>query len=230
MLETEEEIVYVLEEIDNTFSSINRTLRSIKGCIEKLWEGNQSIIEDLNPWVKFFEAETDFTEIDTSVCGATSSKSAEDFAVQDVSRMQESPLIMRFSSPKNPFVDNTSSEILNRTFLGELDRRFEHNEAVDSVSSSCTPVIQKNGLESCEGSDSSDIVPFDANMVPAAFQKEQYLFPVYKFISQNSSVTIEEVYREFHILPKEKLNIFIDLLLRKRFVTKKKERLMIISI
>lgn len=212
MIEEEEEIICVLEEIDNTFSSINRRLREVRGAVERMGEQSVQIAHDLDPWIRFFEADWK-CEADASVCEEVCKENP-----QNMSEIHESPLVMKFSSPRNPFVDATSSEILNRTFLGDLDRRFQSGMH-DSMSSGLVSLPMQE-FELCE-SDSSEMHSFDADAIPAAFRSEKELFLIYEFISKSRGAGIEQIGRAFPSLSRGKIDVFVDLLLRKRFVCRR---------
>lgn len=213
MAEVEEETICILEEIDNTFSSINRTLRDIRGFVERIGGKNKKMVQDLSPWIRFFDA----GEPDRTNTGQKYHE-VERVTFQEI-ETHETPVTMRFSSPKNPFVDNTSSEILNRTLLGDLDKRF-HN-IVPSVASSGDLSVQNGEIESYNESDSSALIPFDLDIIPPVFRNEKDLFVIYEFISNGSGVDVKDVYDKFSVLPREKVSVFVDLLLRKKFISMK---------
>ena len=148
-------------------------------------------------WIRFFDAAGELVEMNASI--------HKEYH-QEI-EIHETPVTMRFSSPKNPFIDNTSSEILNRTFLGDLDQRFESNHLLSVTSSNVTPIRSKE-IGSHIESDSSGIFPFDPDTIPSAFKNENDLFLIYEFICNA-------------MLSQDKMDIFIDLLLRKKFISKK---------
>ncbi|KAG5858660.1 hypothetical protein KMI_12g18230 [Encephalitozoon hellem] len=220
MIEIEEEIIHTIEEIDTTFSSINRTLKNIREFVERIGRDRRKIGKDLEPWMKFFSVESEDSiesEVPYSEAGQ---EIGEDPSFQNICVTEGSPESMKFSSPRNPFVDSTSSEMLNKTFLGDLSARF-HTSNVENESSSFVRIAEERAFRSYEESESSeDILPFNPDMLPPLFRNEKGLFLVYEAISRGSNVTIEEIYKEVSGVSREKISIFVDLLLRKRFIAK----------
>lgn len=220
MIEVEEEIISTIEEIDNTFSSINRALRSIRESVERIGKDNRKIAKDLGPWMRFFSEEHRGDLEDNAPCRGSSQRAPEDHGLQDIYVTGESPVSMKFSSPGNPFVD-TSSEMVNRTFLGDLSARF-HASHGGSMSSSSVPMVEERAFAAYgEDESSDDILPFNPSVLPPVFQGEEGLFATYKLISQGTGVRLEEICRRLPMVPREKISIFIDLLLRKRFIGKR---------
>lgn len=225
MIETEEEIICVLEEIDSRFSSINRTLRGIRACVERMGEDSQNIARDVEPWIRFFSTSTASRDVDVceqlEICSGVDGKESGHVG----SETHMSPETMRFSSPRNPFVDNTSSEIVNRTFLGDLGKRFETGRMESS--SSILMVVESGGVEEKnEDQESSDgVVLFDMEKIPPAFRNEKELVQIYDFVCRNPGVHVEDVYRELQTQSRDKTDIFIGLLVRKRFVGRRGGRL-----
>ncbi|KMV64998.1 hypothetical protein M970_110390 [Encephalitozoon cuniculi EcunIII-L] len=218
MIEVEEEIIRTIEEIDSTFSSINRTLRSIRGSVEKMDRSNQKMIRDLVPWTRFFSAELEDSTENEPLHSEGSQSIEEEPNFQNICVAGESPESMKFSSPGNPFIDSTSSEVLNKTFLGNLSARF-HTSNAESASSSLVPMAEEKAFGPYEESESSDgILPFNPSMLPPVFRNEESLFLVYDLISRGLGITMEEIYKEIPGVPREKINIFVDLLTRKKFV------------
>lgn len=224
MIEIEEEMIHTIEEIDTTFSSINRTLRSIREFIERIGRDRCKMDRDLGPWIRFFSAESEDSIGNEVSHSGTEQRLEEEPSFQNIYVTEGSPESMKFSSPRNPFVDSTSSEMLNKTFLEDLSARL-HTSNVENESSSFFRVSEERAFRSYEESESSeDILPFNPSMLPPLFQNEKSLFLVYEVISKSSSITIEEIYREISTVPREKINIFVDLLLRKRFIGKEGDK------
>jgi hypothetical protein len=215
MLGIEEEIINSIEEIDNTFSSINRTLREILAIVDDIGEKDEEIVENCAPWLRLFEVDSGTAE------GRDIGSYTEGSAEARHSEYVESSLMMKFSSPRNPFIDNTSSEIINKTLLGDLDRKFNSNLGCSSTSSNI-PILRPE-LETFE-SDSSVLLPFNIEDIPPSFRNEKELFMLYEFIAAGDGVSHEEISGRLPELPPEKLSIFIELLLRKRYIGKKKNR------
>ncbi|ADM12527.1 uncharacterized protein Eint_110270 [Encephalitozoon intestinalis ATCC 50506] len=217
MIEIEEEIIRTIEEIDNTFSSINRTLRNIRGSIESIGKNNRKISEGLSPWIRFFSVESSESEESELLTTENEPRLVEEPSFQNICVTEGSPISMKLSSPRNPFVDSTSSEMLNKTFLGDLSARF-HTSNAENESSSFVKIVEEKAFESYEETESSDnIFPFNPGMLPPLFRNEEGLFLVYEIISR-APITLEEIYNEISTIPREKINIFVDLLLRKRFI------------
>jgi hypothetical protein len=215
MIGMEEEVISSIEEIDNSFSSINRTLKEILGTIDGMAKKNKQVTENCAPWLRFFGASTDIAEAKSMGLPVDSGLDAE------VPECVESPLMMRFSSPKNPFIDSTSSEIMNKTLLGDLGRRLSSNPGCPSTSSSIP--LPRPELESSE-SDSSVLLPFNAEDIPSSFRSEKELFTLYELIAAGNGVSHEDISRCLPGLPPEKLSIFIELLLRKRYIGRRKNK------
>ncbi|KAH9410564.1 hypothetical protein HK407_12g16950 [Ordospora pajunii] len=217
----EEEIIHIMEEIDCTFSSINRTLRKMKEILERVEKENKQIVSNLGPWQRFFcigSTEEIITEYPRNV---TTQNDIDESCADDTCIQDESSMSMKLSSPRNPFVDNGSSETLNRTFLGDLEARFNWSNA-ENTSSSIVPVIEERGFEFQEESESSDaILPFNPSMLPPAFQTDEGIFIVYRYIAGCSGATIEDICRGAPMLGRKRIQIFVDMLLRKKFIGKR---------
>ncbi|EOB14613.1 hypothetical protein NBO_20g0001, partial [Nosema bombycis CQ1] len=102
MIEEDDQIVNYIEDIDATFSSINRRLKEILMKVYDIKKVNTKVIQDFEPLMKMFNI-----------------NKTENIFVEDLNfpQIENSSLILKTSSPKNPFVDGTSSELINKTML-----------------------------------------------------------------------------------------------------------------
>ncbi|KAM0671703.1 hypothetical protein CWI42_120260 [Ordospora colligata] len=220
MIEEEEEIIHIMEEIDCTFSSINRTLRKMKEVVERIEKENKLIINNLSPWQRFFCIEST-EDVINEYADLPTHKDISESCADNTYVLDESSMSMKFSSPRNPFVDSASSETLNRTFLGNLEARFNWSNA-ENTSSSIVPVVEEREFEFQDESESSDaILPFNPSMLPPAFRTDEGIFMVYRYIAGCSGATIEDICRGVPMLGRERIQIFVDMLLRKRFIGKR---------
>lgn len=233
MVEEEEEIIRNLEEIDSNFSSINRTLKDIRNILDKVTERNKSISKDLKPWQNFFDIPAQLKHL------GHNAENIEHHYNKDLKRKEiynthinemNSPIVMKFSSPGNPFLDNsprpcqhdqTSSEIVNRTLLKALDQRFQPFNPNDTTSSTPNVVVKHPSLaEEDEETDSSDIISFRVEALPPIFKDEKFIGDVYSYIADRSSVAVEELYQAFPSLPREKIDIFLDFFGKRHYIKK----------
>ena len=74
-----------------------------------------------------------------------------------------------------------------------------------------------------------ELRPFDIMEIPTAFREERDLFDLYRFISENKTVTFEDVHCQFEDVSNEKLELFIGLLCRKNFVGLKNGKLTVVK-
>lgn len=212
-IEEDEQTIKLLEEIDENFSILKSTLKELRMKIGKMAEKNKSIVEDCKPWIKFFEIQTkeDFSPF--SDLHLNSLKYNE---------IYKSPENLNNTVPKNPFVEQESSELLNRSILKNLK--------INTGSFSSTPIIHSiSGVEAqnntvCNDSEDidSEIRPFEKELLPEIFQNEADLIKLYEFIQLKRTVTIENICNQFKDIPVEKIEILVSVLLRKQFVRQKK--------
>jgi hypothetical protein len=215
-IEEDELIIQNLEELDCNFSSIKMTLREIKMKIEKISISSKNLLKDSEAWINFFEIE----------------KKAEISPLSELHmnslRYQgcaDSPNIMNIQSPKNPFIETNSSELLNRSILKDLKIGSESNNEI---------VLNRSRFENYEShpiAESEDfegeLKEFKVEQLPEIFQGEKDLLDLYYFVKNKGTVSIEEIVARFIETPAEKLEIFINLLCRKNFIKQRENSLTI---
>ncbi|KAM0681715.1 hypothetical protein GINT2_000229 [Glugoides intestinalis] len=208
----DEQIIELLEEIDENFSAIKTTLRDLKIKFGNVAGKNREIVDDCKPWINFFEVQTK---------SAFSPLSDLQLNSLGYTQLAQSPDNLKYSSPKNPFVEMESSELLNKCIFKDIK--------TDSPSfSSTTLCIDKENSENpkakeqCDSEDTEyDIKPFERELIPEIFQEEHDLIDLYNFILSRGSVSVENILEKFSEVQPEKLEILISFLCRKRFVKQK---------
>lgn len=212
ILEEDEQIIQLLEEIDSNYSSIRVLLRDMRVKIGRLSVQNKQVISDCEPWIKFFESGFRNEHSPISELQFSSSKFKE---------LENSPNLLNYSAPKNPFVEIETSELFNKSLLKSLKSSVT-NES--SLAHEATP--SKVNVTVCDSEENDlQIRNFDIKEIPSIFQNEKDLFDLFKFIQSNRSVALEIVSKSFDFLPPEKLDIFISLLCRKQFIKQKNGKL-----
>ncbi|KAL0265589.1 UNVERIFIED_CONTAM: hypothetical protein PYX00_011302 [Menopon gallinae] len=95
MIKKDEEIISALEQLDSTFSQINRVLKQIKRKVDVVEESNRALIKDCDPWCRFFGLEKPETAdtLETPLQLATDTQS-----------------FLKHSSPVNPFCRERSGQ------------------------------------------------------------------------------------------------------------------------
>lgn len=214
----DEEIIQVLEEIDENFSAVKSTLRELRLKIGKMAERSREIAEDCKPWAKFFEVRPKQEFSPFSDLHLNSLRYKE---------VVQSPDNLNYSSPKNPFVEVESSELLNKS----LSKDLKLNLAASS-SGSCIGVGSNvENPKNTQSNDSEDtdygLRPFEKALLPEIFQNEPSLAELYGFIEKHRSVSLEHIVSSFGDIPPEKLEILISVLCRKRFVRHKNSKITI---
>lgn len=139
-LEEDEEIIDNLEEIDQTFSSINRVLKEINGKILQIKECSGKLVAHSRPWLSFFGID-----------------------------------------------------------------RHRQQKCVD-VS------LQRN-----EASPNATLHSFDVQELPEAFANEQ-IASIYRYVESCGEVRLADVYEMFREVGVEKMDIFVEMMIRKRFL------------
>lgn len=210
----DEEIIKELEDIDENFSAIKSTLRELRLKIAMVAEKNREIVEDSRPWIKFFEVQSPQNFSPFSELHLNSLK---------LNDHTHSPNNLNLSTPRNPFVEAESSELLNRSLCKALKMAL-------TPSSSCVVSDQNNdNLRTVPQIDSEDtnhdIVPFEKSLLPEIFQNEEDLAGLYNFIKKHRSVSLEHIVEHFKEISPEKLEILVSLLCRKRFVKQKDSKI-----
>lgn len=144
----DETIISLLEEIDSTFSKINRVTREIKTKVEAVQQNNLETVENVRPWLNFF--------------GIT---------------------------------ETTSKELV------EDHTKWETSDNIAPADS-----------------DDTGIFEFDIALLPPVFQKEEEVVQIYEFIKQNKCVDLSAVLEALGSENRSRAVVFVDLLVKKRFV------------
>lgn len=221
-IERDEEVIQILEELDSNFSAIKNTLRDIKMKVGKFSQSNRRLLSDMRPWIKFFEMEQQHPP-------EVSPLSDLHIANIKFRELGGSPDVMVAAVPRNPFIEQDSSDLLNKSIL----RDFKSSTVLDSSSVAVLPHGAQHAgdaehehavdSEDCDG----EVVPFSLSKIPEIFHREESLKELYDFIAENGRVSIEEICKRFEELQPEKLEIFVSLLCRKKFIRQKSNYLTI---
>jgi len=215
ILEEDEQIIQLLEEIDSNYSSVRVLLRDMRVKIGRLSVQNKQVINDCEPWIKFFESGFRNGHSPISELHFSSSKFKE---------LENSPNLLNYSAPKNPFVEIETSELFNKSLLKSFKSSVTSESSISSLVHEATP--SKANVTVCDSEENDlQIRNFDIKEIPSIFQNEKGLFDLFKFIQSNRSVALEIVSKSFDFLPPEKLDIFISLLCRKQFIKQKNGKL-----
>lgn len=214
-IEEEEQIIQNLEELDSTLSLIKANLRKLKKKIDRIAQNNTKLSENLKPWINLFEIEKK-VQISPNL--------DSEFKRVIYSNTIETPDIMGIKTMQNPFIDQNSSDLLNKS----LAKNYGFTE------SSSMMMLSKSKLEGCEtinNLDSEDnnstLSVFTYTVLPDIFKQEYDLKKLYDFIAKRGTVSIDDVCKNFNDLQPEKLEIFINVLCRKNFIKQKKSFLTI---
>jgi len=208
----DEEIIKELEDMDENFSAIKSTLRELRLKMSMVAEKNREIVEDCRPWIKFFEVKSQefspFSELQLNT--------------PKFNDKAHSPSNLNLSSPRNPFVEAESSELLNKSLCKALKMTMGSSSSyvnVDqNISNQETPQIDSEDTN-------HDIIPFEKALLPEIFQNEEDLAEIYSFVEKHRSVSLEHIVEHFKDISPEKLEILISLLCRKRFVKQKNSKI-----
>lgn len=95
MIKKDEEIISALEQLDSTYSQINRVLKQIKRKVDEMEESNRALIGDCHPWCRFFGLE-----------GAEAAETAE----TQEQLATDTQSFLKHSSPVNPFCRGRGSK------------------------------------------------------------------------------------------------------------------------
>lgn len=204
MIEEEEKIIFYLEELDNNFSKINRTLKEIENKIESIFKKNQKMVDDYKPFSKFFSN-------NKKICSSITETTQE---LENLKVELNSSVIMNSSSPKDPFT-NTSSDIINKNILNKFkdETKCESSSTIEELKiySDCY-----NDEDS-----SSDLIEFDINRIPAIFKSEEDFFKVYNYIVESKKIRFDEIIDHFSDVDYDKICVYLEVLRNKKFVKKK---------
>ncbi|ELA42879.1 uncharacterized protein VICG_00194 [Vittaforma corneae ATCC 50505] len=217
-IKEDEEIIQVLEEIDENFSAVKNTLRELRLKIGRVGERSREVVEDCQPWVRFFEVQTKQEFSPFSDLHLNSLKYKE---------VVQSPDNLSYSSPKNPFVEIESSELLNKSLFKELKLNLATSSSVSCINAGSNIENPKNMQNNDSEDTDYDIRPFEKSLLPEIFQDESDLIELYDFIKKHRSVSLEHIVDNFRSIPPEKLEILISVLCRKRFVKHKNSKISI---
>lgn len=208
-IEKEEQIIQNLEELDSTFSSIKSNLREMKMKIGRFAQTNKKLSADLEPWVTFFETEK------KEEISPLSEMQLNSFKFCNVTG---SPDVMSNTAPRNPFIEQNSSDLLNRSIFKD----FKSSGIIDSSSMMILNKSKLNNYDAEPVIDSDEnhhnLSPFTYSKVPDIFHQEHELKQLYDFVAKNRTVSIEDICKNFDDLQPGKLEIFINLLCRKNFI------------
>ncbi|WUR02304.1 uncharacterized protein VNE69_01242 [Vairimorpha necatrix] len=185
MIEEEEKIVFYLEELDNNFSKINRTLKEIEDKISKIYKINTKVVSDYQPLMTMFENKS-----------------------YDQEENQNTTIIMKSNSPKNPFT-NDKSEIFDKSQVSEKD----------SSSTIEDPKIYSDSY--VDESSNEEINEFDIEKIPDIFKDEEDFFELYNFILRSQRTKFEEIIDAFCNVDYDKICVYLDVLRNKKFIKKK---------
>lgn len=204
MIEEEEKMIFYLEEIDNNFSKINRTLKEIEDKIENIYKKNLKLVDNYKPFIRLF---SNNKKIQTPRMETT--QELENLRVE-----LNSSVIMKSSSPKDPFT-NTSSDLMNKNILNKF------NDETKCESSSTVEELKIYSDCYNDEDSSSDLIEFDINRIPEIFKSEEDFFKVYNFIVESRKIRFDEIIDHFSNVDYDKICVYLDVLRNKKFVKKK---------
>lgn len=208
-IKEDEEMIQLLEEIDENFSGIKSALRELRIKMGRVHEKSKEISDDCKPWIVFFEMQQkqEFSPL--------SDLHLNSLNYRDTT---QSPDNLNLSSPKNPFVEAASSDLLNKSLSKDLRLNLTALSSTSYVNT-CMGLGNQTKARLDESEDTDyEIVPFDKLSLPDLFQNEDDLINLYEFIRENQIVSLERIANHFKNVASEKLEIFISFLCRKRFV------------
>jgi hypothetical protein len=209
MIEKYEEIISKLEGIDETFSEINRVLKEIQSKINNVALGNKKVVLDFRPWMEFFSVDKSIRAEGISELGMGGRLPIEDFHNDSI--VQASPgtsSVLKVSSPNNPFVE-TSESFGNSLWTNRISEKY--NLLCDEGEAK---------KHECNMSDSlsESLIAFNERLLPEIFVKEKDIKVIYSYVSTNGGVTTKTLHKELAHIGKERLDLFVELLVRKRFL------------
>ena len=158
-----EETIQVLEEIDENFSAIKTTLRELRLKIGKMAEKNKEIVEDCRPWIKFFDVQTKQEFSPFSDLHLASLKYKE---------ISQSPNHLGLNSPKNPFVEVESSELLNRSIFKDFKASSTDNSSVSYINIVSNGDEKENAMHNDSDETDNCLRAFDRSLLPEIFREE----------------------------------------------------------
>ncbi|KAF7683690.1 hypothetical protein TCON_1107 [Astathelohania contejeani] len=235
MIETDEKIIDCLEEIDMTFFLINRTLREIKTKVEDISKVNNKIVSDCKPWLDLFGIGE---KMEVNDIEAISRNTEPSIVIE--SNIDAASL--KCSSPSNPFLDDSfvSNEWLNKmenkynkvsdsSIIGEVSilnksynninnvSDFTNDESINIEQSIKNKhLIEESIFESSEGE--IETIPFNINDLPSIFVDDPLLKHIYDIINESGTISMDKIYSSNPGITSEKINLFVELLIRKRFI------------
>lgn len=189
MIEKDEEIIKSLEELDSTFSQINRVLKHLREKVEAVEERNRVLIQDCAPLRGFFGL------------GATRSLGlGEGLPVSEAPNTVDTQSFLRPSSPVNPFYKRGAvpSE-------GERTHPTDVSSVAEETAKASDSIV-------------SELLDFDQELLPEGFKDIEEVRMIYYFVERRRSVSLDEVYERFGNVSRELMDIFLDVLIRKNFV------------
>lgn len=211
-LQEDEEIIQLLEEIDSNFSEIRLHARELKMKIAVFAGKTKQIAENCNGWMRFFETEKNIDFSPFSDLHLSSLKTKE---------LENSPNNLNYTAPKNPFLELETSELLNRSVIKHLKENVSSEILIPDEQEKLNDIKDETFFESDEKE--NIFKPFNLKDFPAIFQKEQDLTELYKFIELKKCVTFDQIASHFKDISTEKLQIFITLLTRKKYIKSKNQ-------
>ncbi len=214
-IEEEEQIIQNLEELDSTFSLIKGNLRRLKKKIDNISEVNKRLTNDLKPWINFFESKKNIEASQLSETQLSSARYTDTNCTPD---------IMGVKMPKNPFIEQNSSDLLNKPIV----KNYPFTESSSTLGNKSKLEEDEDTVPMLDSEENnSSLSSFSYSKIPEIFHQEKDVEKIYEFIAKNKSVSIDDICKKFTDLQPEKLEIFINLLCRKKFIKPKKNFLTI---
>lgn len=221
MYDIEEEIIEKLEEIDTTFSKINKVLESIKNKSNNFSIKNKKIIEDLHKYFNLFDIKQrknkNSFNLEISFDDKLSLNEKSEVSKNSYKHMHEE------MGESNPF----DSSLVKEVYVEEEDNLNGNEESSieipESIHAETFSVIKENKKikhnESRFFSDlSSSLVKIEEISLPNIFKTDENLFKVYEFIKEKKNVKYEEILNKFKFLDGDTLEIYVQLFISKHLV------------
>lgn len=190
----DENIILYLEEIDTTFSKINRITRDIKSKLEIINSNNKETVQNLKPWIKFFDLEN------KQILENKNLNSTNNIILTT----NNNPV--KKTEIKFNFEKNTSNKNHTNLFI-DTDMRYK-----DITSEDVLDELPSNDSED------SELISFDINLLPCVFQNENEIVRIYEYIKNGAGIQVDIVYSFLGVEWKDKVKIFVELLVKKKFV------------
>ncbi|EJW04803.1 hypothetical protein EDEG_01025 [Edhazardia aedis USNM 41457] len=207
MNEEEDEIIISnLEEIDMTFSQINRVLKQIEQKFECFKNKSKVLSANFKPWQNFFGI---------SECSQKTAKNNDlggDFEYCMDNTLQsivlESTIAKDYESIYN--TENTKQSDIQNNLPESYLSRSKIGVSTNNVNSS----------NICLNEDKKYVcADFNKSLLPQIFESEfELIDEIYQIIKEHRQITLTEIQDKFKNEDEKKISIILNLLIRKNFI------------